>query len=493
MAIRILFFFFLFSSVGVFAQGNYDPAKLFAPDFMNTGATPTRAADGSPGKDYWQNRADYVIDATIKEGGAISASQVITYKNNSPQTLHYFWLYLDQNLFKTDSRGQLRLEAGTPSRYGDPSSNFSGGFNLTKVQVANKATKYIVTDTRMQIIPEVPLAPGQSVTISIDYNFALPEKGADRAGILKNPNGDIYSVAQWYPRFCVYDDIQGWNAEPYLGPGEFYLEYGNFNVNITAPANMLVAGGGELLNAKDVLSADEFARYEKAGNSNSTLVIRTDDQRKETSKLTGNKTWKFKLENARDFAWAASRSFIWDGCKASVPGGKSVFAQSFYPASAAGANAWSRSSEYTKFSVEHYSNKWFPYPYPVAINIASNVSGMEYPAIAFCGVNAKGGGLFGVTDHEFAHIWFPMIVGSNERKYGWMDEGFASFLGLESNGVFNNAEYKQDLSNYFKYVGQSFNKNVEGIMLTPDAMKEASIGSSLYSKPSYILLSLIHI
>ena len=479
---------FISSSPFLFAQNStYDPQKLFAPDFANRGGTLTRAADGSPTKDYWQNRADYVIEAAITEGGRISGSEIITYTNNSPQKLDYIWMLLEQNLFKADSRGQQRIEAGSFSRYGDPSSTFQGGFTISKVAVNGKPVQYLENDTRMQVYLAEPLLSGKEIKISMDFSFTLPAQGADRAGILETPDGDIYCVAQWYPKVCVYDDIQGWNAEPYLGPGEFYLEYGDFKVNITAPANMLVAAGGELLNEKEVLLPEEFAELQKAKQSDKTIVIRPQNSLSKTENLPGIKTWKFKLENARDFAWAASKAFIWDAAKLNLENGKTSLAQSFYPRSANTTLGWKRSTEYIKGSVEYYSNKWGTYPYPVAVNIAGNISGMEYPAIVFCHVRASGSGLFGVTDHEFGHTWFPMVVGSNERKYGWMDEGFNTFINNEADGKFNNGEYKQDFKAYGNMIGRSFTTQAEGIMLTPDAMAERSIGNNLYAKPGYAL------
>lgn len=465
---------------------NYDPHVLFNPNFYTQGASITRSSDGSPNVGYWQNKVDYNIIASLDEKtNKITGSEVITYKNLSPHKLDYLWLLLDQNLFSKDSRGQARMPVGQRSRYGDANSDFDGGFKLSLVEIVgdNKKADYVVTDTRMQIRLTNSLKPGGEIKIKIEYSFTLPMYGADRTGILPTKNGNIYAVAQWYPRMCVYDDVLGWNTNPYLGPSEFYCEYGDITCTLTAPANHILVASGELQNAKEVLSATELSRWNQAKKSDATVMIRTAQEAEAASKnnTPGTKTWKYEIKNTRDFAWASSKAFIWDGAKMNLPENKEGLAQSVYPVESAGKNKWSRSTEYTKASVENYSKRWFAYPYPVATNVATNIGGMEYPGIVFCGFNAEGEGLFGVTDHEFGHTWFPMIVGSNERKYGWMDEGFNTFINTLAAKDFNNGEYdrKTDHSRA-KYM---FTEGSESIMNTPDAMRERNIGNALYSKP----------
>lgn len=470
-------------------QSTYDPHQLFSPLFYPVGATATRAATGEPGVAYWQNRADYKIaaqlDATAKK---VTASVVITYKNNSPHVLPFLWLQLDQNLFTSDSRGQARMPYGRASRYGDAKSGFSGGYKITGVTYTanNQKANYIVTDTRMQLRLPQPMAAGGSVVeVKIDYSFEIPEYGADRSGILKAKNGDVFAIAQWYPRLCVFDDIRGWNTDPYLGPSEFYLEYGNFEVAITAPANHIVVCSGELQNPTEVLTPLQQQRYEAAKKSDKTVMIRSEKEVTDpASRPAGNQlTWKFNISNSRDVAWASSKSFIWDAAKMNLPSGKTALAMSVYPAESNGIKKWARATEYTKGSIENYSKRWLEYPYPCAVNVASNVGGMEYPGIVFCGSTAEEAGLFGVTDHEFGHIWFPMIVGSNERYYGWMDEGFNTFINSLADDDFNNGEYlraPEDMEFWAQYV---FGDESEPIMSTPDAMRESNIGNTLYSKP----------
>ncbi|MES2893831.1 MAG: M1 family metallopeptidase [Bacteroidota bacterium] len=470
-------------------ETEYDPHALFSPLFYPSGSTTTRSATGEPGIGYWQNRADYLIKVQLNDvSHEIKGTVTITYKNNSPQSLPFLWLQLDQNLFDKESRGQSRMPVEGRSRYGDAASTFDGGYTIGDVKINEASIKgYLVTDTRMQIRLAKPLAPGEVTKISIAYSFVLPMYGADRCGIQPTKNGDIFAVAQWYPRMCVFDDVDGWNTLPYLGPSEFYLEYGDFDFSITAPATHIVVAGGELLNPSEVLTASQLSRYESAKSSNKTVVIRS--EREVTDAASRPKgatlTWHYKLTNARDVSWASSKAFIWDAAKINLPGGKSCLAMSAYPAESNGEKAWGRATEYTKGSIENYSKRWFEYPYPVAVNVASNVGGMEYPGIVFCGYKAETEGLFGVTDHEFGHTWFPMIVGSNERKYGWMDEGFNTFINSIADDDFNKGEYANAPANMETMAAYMFGANSEAILNTPDALREGNIGTALYFKPGY--------
>ena len=471
-------------------NSKYDPHALFSPLFYPSGGTVSRAATGEPNIGYWQNRADYQVNVSLNDTTSeIKGSVIISYKNNSPHALPFLWLQLDQNLFDKESRGQARMPVGSRSRYGDANSEFNGGYKITSVKtgIENAQADYIISDTRMQVrLPKAVRPGGDMIKIKIDYSFLLPKYGADRCGILNTKNGNIYLVAQWYPRMCVFDDVQGWNTNPYLGPSEFYLEYGDFDFSITAPASHIVVASGELQNAAEVLTATQIKRLEEAKNSNKTVIIRSEKEVTDASSgpKTNTLTWKFKMNNARDIAWASSKAFIWDAAKINLPAGKKALAQSVYPAESKGADKWGRATEYTKGSIENYSKRWFAYPYPVATNVAGNVGGMEYPGIVFCGSNAEKEGLFGVTDHEFGHTWFPMIVGSNERKYGWMDEGFNTFINTLAHDDFNNGEYKQSTSkeNIIPYI---FGPGSESIFNTPDALKEGNIGAALYFKPGY--------
>jgi hypothetical protein len=382
------------------------------------------------------------------------------------------------------------------SRYGDATSSFKGGYTISSVKLIStlkgKTTETnldpVITDTRMQLrLPSSVAANGGSVKLKIDYSYNVPMYGSDRTGILPTKNGKIYAIAQWYPRMCVFDDIEGWNTLPYLGASEFYLEYGDFDVHITAPASHIVVASGDLQNPSEVLTAEQLKRYNQAKQSDKTVVIRSASEvTQPSSRPSKDKlTWHYKIKNARDFAWASSKAFIWDAARMNLPSGRKALAQSAYPEESNGDNAWGRATEYVKGSIENYSKRWYEYPYNSAVNVASNIGGMEYPGIVFCGAGAKGAGLFGVTDHEFGHTWFPMIVGSNERKYGWMDEGFNTFINTLAAQDFNNGEYKPRgrRTGYSFYFGD----NLESVLTTPDVMKERNIGTLLYAKPGYAL------
>ena len=479
----------------------YDYHDAFAPFFYNNNGTSTRSASGQPGAEYWQNRADYKLTAKLNEAtNEIVGSGLITYTNNSPDKMNFVWMHLDQNLFKSDSRGNAVVPL-TGSRNGAQGQAFDGGHKIKSVKVIStikgKTTeteaKYLITDTRMQVfLPQVLNPKGGAVKIKIDFSFTSPLEGSDRMGVLETKNGKIFTIAQWYPRMCVYDDIRGWNTNPYLGASEFYLEYGDFDVSITVPSNHIVVSSGELLNPNAVYSAEELKRLEQAKQSDKTVFIRTAEEVAKSSKMavSSTKTWNFRIKNSRDLSWASSAAFILDGAKINLPSGKKSLALSVYPQESAGNDAWGRSTEYTKGSIENYSKRWMEYPYPVATNVAGNEGGMEYPGIVFCSWESKGADLWGVTDHEFGHIWFPMIVGSNERIFGWMDEGFNTFINSVSSVDFNNGEYKEPKADLHQRAEYYTNPNLETIMSSPDNMKEANIGVLAYAKPSSGLIIL---
>ncbi len=422
----------------------YDPLKAFDPDFLSNDGTAFRSNGGIPGKNYWQNQADYKINAVLDETtGKISGNEIITYTNNSPDNLDYLWLQMDQNILKKNSRGNI---INNPTR--EPAET-TEGYVLKSIKIEYGGTSYnadyIISDTRMQIrLPHFLKRNGGVIKILIDYSYTLQSKTAGRTGSMKTKNGIIYDVAQWYPRMCVYDDVVGWNTLPYLGSGEFYCEYGNFDYYINVPADQIVVGSGELVNPNEVLTKTEISRLEMAKKSDKTVVIRSEkDIENKSSRPAGKSrlTWHFKMENARDVAWASSKAFIWDAAKINLPDGKKALAMSVYPVESAGDSAWGRSTEYLKQSVEDFSKRWFEFPYPVAVNVGGPVGGMEYPALAFCHWRAKGKSLYAVTSHEIGHTWFPMIVGSDEREYAFMDEGFNTFIDIYAQDAFNHGEY----------------------------------------------------
>lgn len=486
--IKLLFAFVLIGHTSFAQQAEPNNQPKF-DDIMYRRGNVYRSASGVPGPQYWQNSADYVIEAELDDKTNILKGRLtMTYQNNSPEDLSFIWMYVEQNRFKSDSRGTLT----TPMQYSRYAGDTDGGMAITGLSAkttGNPSTKYLISDTRMQVFFNEPLkAKGGKATISMNFEFKIPEEGMDRMGQLETKDGIIYSMAQWYPRVAVFDDVTGWNTEPYLGAGEFYLEYGNFDYKITVPYDHIVVGSGELVNAKEVLSKELLNRWEKAAGSDKATYLISPEEVGNT-KLTrpvqnGKVTWHFKMNNSRDIAFATSKAFIWDAAKINLPSGKKAVAQSVYPASVASKSAWGRSTEYTKASIEHYSQKWFEYPYPSAVNVASNVGGMEYPGVSFCSVRSFGADLWDVTDHEFGHNWFPMIVGSNERRYAWMDEGFNTFINYYSTVNFNNGEYTSDVAKSLNRVQWFKWKNREGIDTYPDVAKSMNLAFTAYYKPA---------
>jgi len=466
----------------------YDQHKVFSPLFYPEKGNEYRTAAGAPGSKYWQNRADYKLDVTLDTAQhRVSGTTLITYTNNSPDGLGFLWLQVDQNIYREDSRGEATSPV-TGGRFAN--KTFTKGDEIKGVYIIkngkSEKVDYLITDTRMQIkLKDTLRAGGSKLEIKIDYAFDVPEYGTDRMGRQLSKNGWIYEIAQWYPRMEVYDDVTGWNVIPYMGASEFYLEYGNFDYTITAPASLVVVGSGELLNPTEVLTQTAINRLAAAKNSDKTVTI------KDSTEITkgnfypkkANLTWHFFCKNSRDVSWAASKAFIWDAARINLPSGKKALAQSVYPVESAGQKAWGRSTEYVKGAIELYSNEWYEYTYPVATNVAGIVGGMEYPGIVFCGGKSQGGELWEVTNHEFGHNWFPMIVGSNERKYAWMDEGFNTFINKVDTKVFNNGEYfeKADVQ---KAAPDMFNPEAEAIMNTPDVIQADYLGYAAYEKPA---------
>ncbi|MCX6332517.1 MAG: M1 family metallopeptidase [Bacteroidetes bacterium] len=477
-------------------QSKYDYHDAFAPFFYTKNGNEYRAATGEPGPKYWQNRADYQLAVKLNDvTNEISGTEILTYTNNSPSKLNFIWMQLDQNLFKQDSRGSAIMPY-VGSRNGGRGQNFDAGYKIKSVKIVSSTSAtvttdvpFLIEDTRMQVLlPKEVAANGGQLKLKIEYAFISPEYGSDRMGIMQTKNGKIFTVAQWYPRVCVLDDIVGWNTLPYTGPGEFYLEYGDFDISITAGAKIMVVSSGELLNANEVYTPEQIKRWALASASDKTVVIRTAEEVTDIHSRPAGKnelTWHFKIKNARDAAWAASASFIIDAAKMNLPSGKKSIAISAYPIESNGDSAWGRSTEYVKKSIEFNSAKWYEFPYPGATCVAGTPGGMEYPGIVFCGARAKRGGLMGVNDHEFGHTWFPMIVGSNERQYGWMDEGFNTFINTLSTQDFNHGEYRSGQPQDMHRIGALFTRDgLEPMLSYVDNYKEMNNGTLSYSKPS---------
>ncbi|WP_395942825.1 M1 family metallopeptidase [Brevundimonas sp.] len=417
----------------------FDPLETFAPLTLPEPATAVRSGAGTPGPAYWQNRADYSIAATLDPvARTLTGEATIAYVNNSPDVLDILWLQLDQNLYRTDARA-----AAFSSR---TRRGATDGYRVARVEVRQGrdwvSVAPLIDDTRMRITLPTPLAPkGGKVQVRIAYAYVVPSDDfGGRTGWMPSDNGDIYSIAQWYPRMAVYDDLRGWDTLPYLA-NEFYLEYGDFDYAVTVPADMIVAGSGELTNAAQVLDSDQRRRLAEARASDRTVMIRTPDEVVSAHPRDGEtRTWRFHMDHTRDVAFSASRAFVWDAARIDLPDGGTALAQSVYPVESVGQDAWSRSTEYLKHAVETFS-AWYPYPWPNAINVAGPAAGMEYPGIVFDGVEDKGKTLFWITAHEIGHSWFPMIVGFDERRDAWMDEGFNTFIDVYESDAFENGVY----------------------------------------------------
>lgn len=447
----ILLLFTLIQCSLLQAQNNnnlsvFNPQQLFQQQVFASTGNMFRSANGAPGKDYWQNRADYLISAKLDTLlNSIEASETITYTNNSPDNLPSIWLQLDQNIYKEDARSNFY--SFKPQLISPTNKDHTKGYQFESITLEYKGkivkADYIVTDTRLQIRLPQELPAKSKINLHIKYKYAIPGDFGGRTDFLNTKNGKIFEIAQWYPHMCVYDDLQGWNTLPFLGSGEFYCEYGNFDYTVAVPKGVIVAGSGELQNEREVLSPVQIERLNKARLSDATVMIRTEEEVNSAVRNTekGWTNWHFKMSNTRDVAFGASKAYLWDAAKVNLPGGKRCLAMSVYPLESMGRNAWGRSTEYLKKSIEYFSKKWFVYPYPVAINEAGNAGGMEYPGIVFDGINDQAGELYWVTAHEIGHNWFPMVVGSNERRFSWMDEGFNTFIDVYAADDFNNGEY----------------------------------------------------
>lgn len=431
--------------IGVNAQSNFDPYQLFAVYPKNT-ITPYRAANGAPGKDYWQNRVNYNLKARLDTvANTLTVSEQIEYVNNSPDDLSSLWLQVDQYMYKkhsiSDYSQGLRRQGQTDGYQFRKMTLTYGG----KVSQAN----YIISDTRLQIRLDEPLQSKHSIRISIDYAYEIPGLFGGRTDYFSTKNGKIFEIAQWFPRMCVYDDLNGWNTLPYIGTGEFYCEYGDFDYTVTVPEGMIVVGSGEVVNEAEVYSPQELGRLNQARKSDKTVFIRDKaDVEKIAERARNNKkdvvrwkNWHFRMQNSRDVAFGASLAYVVDAARINLPKGKYALAMSAYPVESYGENGWARSTEFLKGSIEYFSEKWTPYPYPVAVNEAGRAGGMEYPGILFDGMGARGKGLFWLIAHEIGHTWFPMIVGSSERRHAWMDEGFNTFIDVYASDYFNNGEF----------------------------------------------------
>jgi hypothetical protein len=475
-----------------------------------------RTASGAPGRDYWQQEADYVIDATLDENNKrITGKERITYTNHSPDTLRYLWIQLDQNRFRTDSIGRMTETSGedrmsfAAMRREQTLETFEGGFRISRVESRGNALPATVNDTMMRIDLDRPLDSGDSITIEIDWEHNIIDSNilGGRGGYELFPETDTYQFAlsQWYPRLAAYTDYAGWQNKQFMGRGEFTLEFGDFDVSLTVPADHVVASTGVLQNPNQVLTAEQRTRLAQAENSDTPVFIVTPEealanQAEGTDEMV---TWRFEAENVRDFAWASSRKYIWDAMAHRQDDAENpvVMAMSFYPPEA--EPLWSQfSSHAVAHTMDVYSKFSFAYPYPKAISVnAWESGGMEYPMITFNGYrpakdeetgditysrNTKYG-LLSVIFHEIGHIYFPMTVNSDERQWTWMDEGINTFLQFLAEREWEDGypSRRGDPDNMVPYMISQ-----EQVPIMTNSESILQFGNNAYGKPATALVVL---
>jgi hypothetical protein len=390
-----------------------------------------RTASGRPGPKYWQQRADYRIVASLDTAThVLRGKETIHYVNNSPDALPYLWLQVEQNICAPNSITSVLDQP--PLAFADVSFDFScGGFagapTMESLAIGGVPPKRARYGTTLRVDLPAPLRPGASVDLAIAWHFTVPEQGVGRMG----RDGPLYEIAQWYPRVAVYDDVRGWNHEPYIGAGEFYLEYGDYDITLTVPASYIVAATGTLQNPEAVLTAAQRERLTRARRSDSAVAIITRDEAGHPERTRpGNHpyTWHFTATNVRDVAWAAAPNWIWDASNYD-----GILIQTLYRPS---ADKWPEAQRMARSTIKHFSEQWYRYPWPHATTVEGPVQGMEYPMLTFVPNLATRESQHWDLAHEFGHEWFPMIVGSNERLYPWMDEGFNSFIDLRNAALY---------------------------------------------------------
>lgn len=460
--------------------------SMFAP-LPLPGANELRTGGGAPGGRYWQNRADYALTAALDTATeTLAGTMRLTYHNNSPDTLRFLWLQTEQNAFKGNSLNALIFPQA--SRFG--ARGFEGGdvierFNqllpAAGAQPRAVALKRRENGTVTRVDLAEPLPPGGVAAFDVAWHFLIPEHGADRMG----RDGSLYELAQWYPRVAVYDDVSGWNVEPYLGQGEFYLEYGDFTLAITVPAGYVVAATGTLQNPAEVLTTAQRQRLAVAATADTVVRIITADElargtHRPATPTSRTFTWRFTAKNVRDAVWAAAPDYQWDASS-----WRGIMAYAYYRPRAAAA--WQDGADQARMSIQEYSERWLMYPWPQISAVEGPISGMEYPMVAMEAATRDVQDLYNVVTHEIGHMWFPMIVGSNERLYMWQDEGFDTFINTFSEarrypGAGDQmARAAGERSLVENYMRRGFD---EPMSVEPDRISPQLLGESAYVKPS---------
>jgi len=472
-----------------------------------------RTGSGAPGINYWQQRADYVINVEVDDNTQIlTASETITYHNNSPEPLTYLWLQLDQNIFAeknmTTETKTGAVRDSVPAGFfgmmtGAETVDYKGGYTIKSVKdAAGKALSHTINYTMMRVDLPAPLKTGEKFVFSVDWSYKEYNRQnfSGRGGYEYFPEDGnyLYTFAQWFPRMCVFDDYEGWQNKQFLGQSEFALVFGNYRVRITVPSDHIVGATGTIQNPKEVLTKEQIERLEKAKKTfdNPVIIVsQAEAAEKEKTRSTKKSTWEFYAENVRDFAFAHSRKFIWDAQAVNV-GDKAPLAMSLYPKE--GNPLWEKeSTKAIKNALEIYSERTFIYPYPVAYSIHTANQGMEYPMICFNGSRPnKDGtysqqkliGLVQVVVHEVGHNYFPMIVNSDERQWTWMDEGLNTFLEKETVRV----RYPELYGTHGTPKGivpfmKGDKSQMRPIMTNGDDMRYNEFGANGYTKPSAAL------
>ena len=450
--------------------------SIFAPMTLPPIPGAIHLANGAPGPKYWENRANYDLKATLDTAtGTVNGTMVLRYTNHSPNTLTVLWLQTEQNRFRnnvTASGG----DSAKASMYGDVIEQFTQ-------RVGNRPVALRLEDhvSETKVTLATPLKPGSTATLAATWHFVVPKDG-DRM----DRDGALYQIAQWYPRVNVYDDVKGWNIEPYLGQGEFFLEYGDFSLAVTVPSGYIVAATGTLENPQDVLTSTEVDRLKQAMTTDTVVhVVTTDELTSGTArpKHDGMVTWRFRATNVRDVVWCASPDYAWDATH-----WKNVLVQAYYRAPA--VVTWKEAADMVRMSIQEYSERWYPYPYPQVTAAEGPVHGMEYPMLSMDATFNSEPRLYLSITHEVGHEWFPMIVGSNERVHAWMDEGVNQFIN-----TFSIARRYPDRGDQIKRADQ-YRSAIEGavtqhqdaVVETPADSADANVyGYIAYFKPAGIL------
>ena len=440
---KLLIALLTLSSTTLLAQTKFAQLDQLLPTPNNY-----RAASGAPGHAYYQQKADYKMTLVLDDAKQrLDGVETITYTNNSPDPLAYLWLQLDQNIYNLDSDSKI-IEVEKMENFKSVSDlrkrdfYYDGGFKIERItNMSGQPMKYFINKTMMRIDLAKPLLPGQNISFQIKWWYNINDRmqvgGRSGYEYFETDQNYLYTIAQFFPRMCVYNDVTGWQNKQFLGRGEFTLPFGDYEVSITVPADHIVAATGECQNYASILTAEQRKRYEQAKKSDSPVIIVTQAEAEaaEKNKAQKTKTWVYKATNVRDFAFASSRKFIWDAQKQTV-GNKDILCMSYYPKE--GNPLWERySTKLVAHTIKTYSKYTVNYPYPVAISVHSKWIGMEYPMICFNGGRPEADGtysegekygMWGVIIHEVGHNFFPMIINSDERQWTWMDEGLNTFV-----------------------------------------------------------------